>query len=390
MAKKLCVLTSVHQSDDGRIFHRESVTLAEAGYDVTFVVPADFELKKRHGVTVRGVKPVARRLARPLVWLRLLRQALDIKPEVVHFHDPELLLIGPLLKLSLGSGVKLIFDVHEYFVDSLADKYWIPARLRPWTRAAANALQGLLLRWVDGVICAVDGLVPLYKQTGRPIAVVRNLPLAKLFEGGIPHQALDTTGFKLIYVGLILPKRGINIVLEAMRLLHVGNEHSVHLYLVGRAVSTDYMTELAEFCEHNGLTDYVHWLGPVPHEELKHYLANADAGLLPGLNTLQYSNPGIATKLFEYLLCELPVISADYPHRRRYIEEAQCGIMVPPEEPGAHAEAVRRLMQCPEETASMGERGRAYVLASYTWESEQARLLDFYQIVLAPEPTQGT
>lgn len=384
MNGRVCVLTSVHRSDDGRIFHRECVTLAQSGYDITLVAPSDLDDQLRSGVSVEGVRPATNRLRRPLVWLRLLRAAIRLRPDVVHFHDPELLILGPFLKLFIGSRLRIIYDVHEYFIDSLADKFWIPRPIRPWASLLAVKLQRLFLRWVDGVICAVDGLAPLYEHSGLPIAVVRNLPLARLFEDGTPKQLLDGQGFKLIYVGLILPKRGINIVLEAIRLLCRSGHEDVHLFLIGHGVSLTYMDEITRFSEINGLTERVRWIGPVPHEELKDYLAGADAGLLPGLNTAQYSNPGIATKLFEYMLCSLPVISADYPHRRIYIDEARCGIMVPPEDPEAHAKAIEYLMSHPEEAKVMGDRGRRYALSSYTWESEQTRLLEFYATICFP------
>jgi glycosyltransferase involved in cell wall biosynthesis len=384
MSKRVCVLTSVHRSDDGRIFHRECVTLAHAGYEVTLVVPEEFKDELRTGVRIWGVEAASRRIGRPVVWLRLLRVAFKVRPAVVHFHDPELLVLGPFLKLLLGAKLTIIFDVHEYFIDSLADKFWIPVRIRPWSSRLAARLQRFLLKWVDGVICAVDGLTPLYKQSGLPTTVVRNLPLAELFEDQTPMDLLKGPGFKLIYVGLILPKRGINVVLEAMRLLSQSGHDDVFLYLIGGAVSQVYMDEIARFCRANDLTEKVSWLGAVPHEELKDYLAGANVGLLPGLMTAQYSNPGIATKLFEYMLCSLPVVSADYPHRRIFIDEAQCGLMVPPEDPAAHAAAIEYLVTHPEEAEEMGKRGRNYVLSSYTWEREQARLLDFYATVCFP------
>jgi glycosyltransferase involved in cell wall biosynthesis len=378
MVEKVGVISSAHKLSDGRIFHRQCVTLAVNGYDVTYVAPASFREKKRLGVTVRGVKPAGGRKGRPLVWLRLFRELLRMRPQVVHFHDPELLLLMPFVKLWLGRRTTTIYDVHEYFIDSLADKYWIPGPIRGLAMRLAAVLERLLLNWVDAIVCAVDGLVPLYRGSGKPIAVVRNLPRAALFQDARPHPALDICGFKLIYAGLILPKRGINVLLEAMRLLNASNP-DVRLFLLGDATSADYMTFIRQFCEEHQLIDHVKWLGPVPHDEVKNYLAGADVGLLPGIKTRQYSNPGIATKVFEYMLCSLPIVSADFPQGRDHILEAECGVLVGPENVDDHVAAIAYLAANKDEASAMGKRGQAYALENYTWEADGKRLTDFYR-----------
>jgi glycosyltransferase involved in cell wall biosynthesis len=126
----------------------------------------------------------------------------------------------------------------------------------------------------------------------------------------------------------------------------------------------------------------VEWLGYVPHGEIKHYLAHAHLGVVPGRYTRQYGNPGLTTKLFEYLLMGLPVLSVDYPHRRVYIEKSQCGLTVGAEDVRAHADAILWFSRHPEERNRMGARGQAMVLDHYTWEKEAVRLLQFYDQIL--------
>ena len=378
MAARICVLTSVHRPFDGRIFHRECIALAQAGYSVTLVAPADFGKEQRDGVRVLGVPRPARRRQRPLTWWRLLRQVLRLRPDVVHFHDPELLLLVPLLRLRFGRRVKLVYDVHEYFVDSLANKHWIPPRLRPAVAAVARRLERRLVRGVDGLLLAVDGQRALHPHFRGPVAVVRNLPVARLFEDAVPEPALDVPGLRLIYVGLILPQRGIDTLLEALGLLRRQGIDDVHLFLVGPETSRDYLDELDAIAPQ----EQVHRLGYVPHDRLKHYLANAHVGLVPGRHTAQYTRPNIATKLFEYMLCGLPILTVDNPHWQQYVEEGQCGLVVPAGDAAAYARAILYLRAHPAEARAMGERGRAMVLNRYTWEQEQSRLLEFYQAIL--------
>jgi len=378
MNAHICVLTSVHQPFDGRIFHRECTALAAAGYRVTLIAPADFERQTRNGIEIIGLPRPRRRAQRPRLWWQLLRQVQQLHPDVVHLHDPELLLLVPILRLLYGHCLRIVFDVHEYFVDATAGKYWIPAWLRPIVTRLVSWLERGLVRGVDGIICVVEEQTPRYAHLHRPLAVVRNLPKAKLFENPHPASALQTGGFNLIYVGLLLPKRNIDVLLQAMREIHQQGIRDVYLFLIGPETSSAYIQQIQDFIHQHHLEEQVRWLGPIPHEQLKDYLAAAHAGTTPGNYTRQYKNPGLTTKLFEYLLCGLPVISVDYPHRKRYLDESNCGFALPADDVDAHVESILWLRDHPEEACAMGTRGQAMVLDHYTWEQEKNMLINFY------------
>ena len=110
--KRVCHLTSVHSSDDTRVFHKECVSLARAGYDVTLVAPG--ESREELGVHIVGVgeKPVGtlNRLTSPFV-KRAYEAALALDCELYHLHDPELLPYALKLK---RHGKTVIFDSHEF------------------------------------------------------------------------------------------------------------------------------------------------------------------------------------------------------------------------------------------------------------------------------------
>lgn len=382
MNVRVAVLTSVHIPFDGRIFHRECRALAAAGYAVTLLAPADFSRQESDGVTVIGFPRPARRLGRIRLWWQLFREALRLRPDVVHFHDPELLLLLPLFRLIRGKRVRLVYDVHEYFADAVRVKHWIPRTLRPTVSFLAGQLERFLSHHVDGLVLAVEGQAALFPRFRGPVAVVRNLPVQVLFADPQPHPSMDVPAFRLIYVGLILPQRGIGVLLEAMRLLAEQGVRDVVLFLIGPETSPAYMRDVRSFVHEHGLDDQVRWLGPVPPDQLKHYLTAADAGVAPGLYTAQYSRPSLFTKLFEYMLAGLPTVVADYPWSRPYVEEGQCGIVVPAEDAAAYAQAIRWLRDHREEAREMGRRGREVVLRKYTWEREQERLIAFYREIL--------
>jgi glycosyltransferase involved in cell wall biosynthesis len=123
--------------------------------------------------------------------------------------------------------------------------------------------------------------------------------------------------------------------------------------------------------------------GWVDSAEIKHYLASADAAWLPGLRVKQYHKRAVSTKLLESMVSGLPIVTSDHPHRKEFVDEANCGFCVAADDPAAHARAVRYLFDRPGEAKEMGRRGRDLVLGKYTWEKEEKTLLNLYRKLLA-------
>ena len=100
-----------------RVFHREATSLARAGYEVILVAA------NARAETVQGVRiiplPEKRTLFQRYVCNNVccLWQGLRIRADVYHFHDPELIPVGMLLRLL---GKRVIYDAHEDYVASLA------------------------------------------------------------------------------------------------------------------------------------------------------------------------------------------------------------------------------------------------------------------------------
>ncbi|MBC7077734.1 MAG: glycosyltransferase, partial [Synergistales bacterium] len=144
MNNTVCILTTVHPPFDTRIFHKEARALVTAGYDLTLIAQHD------KNEVVDGVKVIA--LPKPknrftrifgLTW-RAFRLALRQRADVYHFHDPELLPVGGLLKLL--TRAKVIYDVHEDVPEQILTKHWLPALLRHPLAVVFNAFEKFLSR----------------------------------------------------------------------------------------------------------------------------------------------------------------------------------------------------------------------------------------------------
>lgn len=143
---KVCILISVHLPFDIRIFHKEAKSLAKAGYDVTLVAQHDKD-EIVDGIRIVPLPKPKSRLERMIrtVWMAY-RKALKIDADVYHFHDPELMPVGLLLK---RHGKRVIYDVHEDVRRQNLSKPYVPALLRQPISAMIGALEAFSARCFD-------------------------------------------------------------------------------------------------------------------------------------------------------------------------------------------------------------------------------------------------
>ena len=113
-------VTTVHSGLDPRIFWKECVSLAFAGYEVTLLAPG-IPSGIVHGVVCIQLRHETRRWVRPFMGFPVFWRVLRLHPRIAHFHDPELIPVAVALRLF---GLKTIYDAHEDLPQQLGDKDW--------------------------------------------------------------------------------------------------------------------------------------------------------------------------------------------------------------------------------------------------------------------------
>jgi len=369
---KVVHITTVHPAFDTRIFHKEAKTLARAGYEVVLIAQHDGD-EMADGVKIVALPKPRNRFARifGLTW-RAFHLALCERAEVYHFHDPELLPIGVLLKIF--TRAKIVYDVHEDVPEQILTKYWIPRLLRHPLAAVFNAFEKNLAKALDAVVVATEGIAEKFAQL-KPI-VIHNYPdLGMLLNPSTRHG--EGKEKVLVYVGGISKIRGAIEMVQALEYLNPAWD--IRLDLIGKFEPPDLEQEL------QGLPGYrrVRFLGWMPPENVYTHLANADVGLVC-LHPEPRFMVAWPVKLFEYMAAGLPVVASNFPLWKEIVEGNRCGITVDPLDPKAIAQAIEYLLTHPEEARQMGENGRRAVEEKYNWEREKEKFLKLYAELLKP------
>jgi glycosyltransferase involved in cell wall biosynthesis len=361
---KVAHLTTVHRPSDTRIAHRECATLGDAGYDVVLIAPGSGRGVPR-GVRFRGVDSPKNRFDRMTrtMW-NVYRVALAERADIYHFHDPELMLLGLLLR---ARGKEVIFDVHEDIPRDILDKPWIPRFLRRPTSLAAKAVLRVLQRGYSGIVAATPAIAENYSHPRK--VVVANYPCVEELAAKARRPIAERERC-VIYVGEITSLRGAAEMVRAVETLR----GAVRLLLVG-PFEDPVLRE--EICKLPGWR-YVDYLGPRHRSDLPDLLSTARAGLLLMLPAENHYD-ALPTKVFEYMAAGLPVIVSDaVPLSVSIVRQHQCGLVVDPRDKDAVARAIRFIAEHPEEAQAMGERGQAAALQQYQWASEGTKLTELY------------
>lgn len=375
---KVLQLSVVHRPDDPRIFERECRSLAEAGYDVTYIAPSRSggAAGKSEGVTQLALPE----LPRSQRWRHapsILATVRRLRPDVVHVHDPELLVLLPALR---ALGPRLVYDMHEYVAQAVKTKFWVPAPARRPLAALVGVAQRTLAAFADGVVAVVEQQFAELGERPSLRVLLPNYPRFSRFSAAREAAVADGDGrLRLVHIGTLAEKRGVSLMLDVMR--EVGEQAT--LTLGGVFPDPTFERHVRKKLE-GELSSCVRLLERVPPAEVPGHLAAADVVWIAGLPTGQYSLPAVSTKLFEGLAAGCAALVPDLPGRSEVVRDEHCGLVVPPTLVG-HAAGVLELAAQREATAAMGQRGRQAVRGRYSWEAIEGRLLDFYATLL---PTQ--
>ncbi len=138
--------------------------------------------------------------------------------------------------------------------------------------------------------------------------------------------------------------------------------------------------------ERLGLQDRVRFQGGLPRGDVARLLAQADVAALASHPTRQGKREGIPVALMEAMASGLPIVATAISGIPELVESGKEGILVPPADARALAEALQHLAQDEPMRQRMGEAAREKVLCDFSLEANARALLAHFRQAARPGP----
>jgi len=375
------VLTGVPNYPTGRIHD---------GYSAWWPSP-----QSRDGVRIHRLPLFA--YGGPDRWLRLINHGslattafagvlMDLEPDLVLVESPPLPLVVPAAAIARRNGAPLVM----FCADLWPGVPLAMGALRPgFVADRLKDLESLSYGWSSRITVPTDGLFAtlaahpaagpkklLLLPNGVDTAVFRPYAPADCEAQRARLAPLDGRAL-FMYAGTIGHAQALDTVIEAAALLR--GDPNVAIALLGDGPEREPLEAKARSI---GL-DNVRFVGSVPPDEVARYLVFARATVAP-LRDVELFQATRPAKVLPSLACARPVIFAGRGEMGALLARERCGVVVPPEDPRALADAMSRLASSPDEAKAMGERGREWALREYDFSALVRRWWESLSAVLPP------
>lgn len=284
--------------------------------------------------------------ALPLAWWQIGRE-MHPRPAVVHATDLRGLILAGVPARAMG--VPVVWHLH------LTEP-----------EPALNRLAGTFANLA--LTPSTEALSVLPRAVQRKGRVLHNGIPPEALAG--PYACFDEA--LVVTAGRISPQKGIDVLAEAASLLRE--------QVPGVKVRVFGAQQLGWESYHSGLVERIDELGLAGSFELVGHVERPAAQWGAASVYVQPSRrEGLPLAVVEAMAAGLPVVASDVGGLSEVVDHGTTGLLVPPDDPHALAEALSEILGNRERARAMGQAGRARVEQLYTMSSMVDRLIDLYR-----------
>lgn len=245
------------------------------------------------------------------------------------------------------------------------------------TRKRPAAIYRLALRQVDG-IAAVSQKLVRWAVDEMHVPAERVWYLPNFVE--VPTQAAaepiplpGQNGYRIVCVANFRPQKDHFTLIRAFQRVKEAVPEA-HLLLAGEANEPEIYAALQALVSQSGLADSVHFLGQ--RMDVPAILQQCEVGVLSS------NSEAFPLTLIEYGLAKLGVAATNVGDCAAILQQGRGGILVPPANPDALADALQKLLLEPATRHKMGEQLHKHVRSAYSQSVFFEKLYGIYQTLL--------
>jgi glycosyltransferase involved in cell wall biosynthesis len=297
-------------------------------------------------------------------------------------HDNQCLAYGLLWMKTLG--IPVVATIHHPLpIDTRAE---LAQTTSAWQRFRQLILyppfmQGIVSRRLDAVITDSESSVNEIRREFRIAEDKLHIAYCgvdtHIFRNGNGHHTKEGNGHgRLIVVGRTSDrKKGILFLLKALHILK-GRGVKVKLTVVDEVEHNEnYAPDLIRKFD---IEDMVTFTGRVTNDELVEHYSLSDIAVTASV----YEGFGLPAA--EAMSCSVPVITTSAGALPEVVgRDGSCGVLVPPEDPDALADAIKRLLADVDLREKLAAGGRKRIEERFTWEACARRCVEVYESVIA-------
>jgi glycosyltransferase involved in cell wall biosynthesis len=280
--------------------------------------------------------------------------------------------------------------VHVHWPLPLALFGWAAQRAR--SAPVVTTFYGAELRWVKGSLPVFKPFLAWAARRSARVVAISSYTAAEVRDlANVPIDVIpyttslpDPPGPRLpgagpiLFVGRLVARKGVDRLIGAVTRL--GADSPV-LEIVGDGPERGPLEDLARRL---GVTGRVRFRGKISTAALEESYARASVTVLPAVLDGRGDTEGLGVVLLEAMTYGTPVVASRIGGIPDIVEDGVSGLLVPPGDEVALAEALRRVVTDPHLAARLGAAGRDRVRTEFSWDAISTRWEQLYRDVTKP------
>jgi glycosyltransferase involved in cell wall biosynthesis len=381
MRKRILFVHTTGSWWDHRYYFKQMPALHRNFAEITYLVKEDITITDVPFELVTISEKTAK-WARKTGGINLFFKLFNLNQDAIQLCNIELLPVGILL--GLFSRKKIFYDCREdHYHAMLQSKVWFPMWFRYCLGFGVKVLEFFASKTFTGFIDSDPAIYKFHSaMPNHKKMIFYNMALESQFNA---VKRSENKSFDFAVLGSMSIRTGVLDVVKAIGELNKQGK-KLNLKLIGNPQFDQLLyKQIEETIELYGIKNQILITGRIPYFEMPAALSDCKIGIIPLLDIPKFQN-NIATKQFEYMASEMPVIASDLPPQRLFIKDHFNGLHYEPGNVLQLTEKMSHFLDTPSEIKRMATNAKQKTNEEWNSETQQNKFVEFYQLRMENKP----